>query len=270
MRVLIVDDEAPARARLRRLLERMEGVEVCGEASSGTQAAERIVELSPDLVLLDIQMPGLDGFGVVERVGVNSMPPVIFVTAYDEHALRAFEVHALDYLLKPVSPERLTRAIERVRALTSGRDAPDDDRAPEDEQPDGEPGVANSLDARLKALLESVGRSSKLKHLLVQANERAYLLPVEELVRATVDRNYVRLFTKTASYRIRGTIGALAERLEPDDFLRLSRSDLVRVSEIREMHPWSHGDYHVILRDGTRLIWSRRYRARAEGRFLGG
>lgn len=257
MRVLIVDDEAPARARLVRLLEQMPDVKVCGQASSGTEAVESIARLEPDLVLLDIQMPGADGFEVVEQVGVAAMPPVVFVTAYDEHALRAFEVHALDYLLKPVSVERLTRAMERVRALTAQVTARDDQEH------------ASSGDPRLHALLETMGRRPALKHLLVQADERAYMLPVAELVRATSERNYVRLFTRNGSYRIRGTIGALAERLDQDDFLQLSRSDLVRVSAIREMHPWSHGDYQVLLHDGTRLVWSRRYRARAEGRFEG-
>src|SRR5690606_6398039 len=123
MRVLIVDDETPARTGLRRLLERVPDVEVAGEASSGPQAVESIGELAPDVVLLDIQMPGLDGFGVIERVGVDAMPPVVFVTAYDAHALRAFEVHALDYLLKPVQPERLSAALSRVAALTSTRDS---------------------------------------------------------------------------------------------------------------------------------------------------
>src|SRR5690606_20742304 len=117
MRILIVDDEAPARARLKRLLEQLPDVTTAGEAKSGPEAVEKISELSPDLVLLDIQMPGMDGFGVIETVGVSLMPAVIFVTAYDERARRAFEVHALDYLLKPVQPERLTDAVERARML---------------------------------------------------------------------------------------------------------------------------------------------------------
>lgn len=270
MRVLIVDDEAPARARLKRLLEQLPDATAAGEAKSGPEAVEKISELSPDLVLLDIQMPGMDGFGVIETVGVSLMPAVIFVTAYDEHALRAFEVHALDYLLKPVQPERLAGAVERARVLARRSATP--------VEPDDEPnrigsateapeGTPSEVDARLSALLKSLGRTPNLKHLLVQVNERAYLLPVQQLVRASAEKNYVRLHTKDASFLMRGTISSLEERLEPDEFLRLSRSDLVRVSMIREMHPWSHGDYHVILHDGTELVWSRRYRAQAAGRF---
>ncbi|HEU4698649.1 MAG TPA: response regulator [Gemmatimonadales bacterium] len=251
MRVLIVDDEAPARARLRRLLADEPDVEVVGEAGSGPAAVTAIAELAPDLVLLDIQMPGLDGFGVIETVGAAAMPPVVFVTAYDAHALRAFEAHALDYLLKPIRPERFAAMLERVRRL----------RAPAERSA---PGAADPLATRLDALLAELGREpQRLRHVLVHHEHRALLLPVERIVRIAAERNYLRLFVPGAEYTLRGTIGALEARLDPAAFLRIGRGDIVRLDAIRELHPWSHGDYHVILKDGTELVWSRRYRAKS-------
>jgi two-component system LytT family response regulator len=246
MRILLVDDEAPARARLRRLLGELPGTEVVGEAASGADAVAAIGELAPDLVLLDIQMPGLDGFDVIDAVGVEAMPPVVFVTAYDEHALRAFEARALDYLLKPVGRDRLADAVERARRLASPAPTPDGDMA-----------------ARLDGLLRELGRRARpLRHLMVQHGERSLLVPVDRIVRLAADRNYVRVFVAGAEYRVRGTIAAIEQRLDPAAFLRISRGDVVRLDAVRELHPWSHGDYHVILHDGTRLVWSRRFRGR--------
>ena len=243
LRVLVADDEAPARRKLRRLLDAIDGVEVVGEAASGEEAVARIAELAPDLVLLDIQMPVLDGFEVVAAVGVDRMPAVVFVTAYDEHALRAFEVRALDYLLKPVSAERLAEAVARVRARTVMPDA-----------------VPN---AGLAALVAH----TPLRRLLVHDDRGAHLLPVDAIVLARAERNYVVLHTARGAFRVRGTIGALAERLDPAAFLRVNRSDVVRLDAIRELQPWSHGDYRIVLGDGMALLWSRRYRAQTAGAF---
>ena len=252
LRVLVVDDEAPARRKLLRLLDAMPDVDVVGEADAGDAAIERIHALAPDLVLLDIQMPGLDGFGVVATVGAREMPAVVFVTAYDEHALRAFEVRALDYLLKPVTAERLHEALDRVRARPLGP----------------------SADAERAARLQGLGAAAAappLRHLLVHDERGARLLPVDDIELARAERNYVALHTPHGRYRVRGTIGELAERLDPTHFLRVNRSDVVRLDAIARMEPWSHGDYRIVLHDGTGLMWSRRYRAEQAGEFeLGG
>ena len=248
MRVLVVDDEAPARRKLARLLAAIPDVALAGEAETGPEAVDRIRALAPDLVLLDVQMPGLDGFGVVATVGVGAMPPVVFVTAHDEHALRAFEVRALDYLLKPVTAERLHEALDRVRARPLGPSA-DAERA-----------------ARLQGL-GGVAAAPPLRHLLVHDERGARLLPVDDIELARAERNYVALHTPAGAFRVRGTVGELAERLDPARFLRVNRSDVVRLDAIRELQPWSHGDYRIVLRDGTALLWSRRFRAEQAGSF---
>ena len=253
LRVLIVDDEAPARRRLTRMLAAIPEVALVGEAESGIDAVERIETTSPDLVLLDIQMPSLDGFGVIDAVGPDAMPDVVFVTAYDEHAVRAFEVHALDYLLKPVAPERLRAAIDRALA----RQASPDEPPPRDADEPTERAAA----------LDAVVRTRPLRRLLVRDDRGARLLAVDAIDLARAERNYVALHTADGVFRVRGTIGTLADRLDPDTFLRVNRSDVVRVDAIAEMQPWSHGDYRIVLRGGLALLWSRRYRAASGAEF---
>jgi two-component system LytT family response regulator len=254
LRILIVDDEAPARRKLIRLLGAIDGVVVAGEAASGREAVERIGALAPDLVLLDIQMPVLDGFGVIEAFGVDAMPPVVFVTAHDEHALRAFEVHALDYLLKPIAASRLERVIGRVRrqrATQGDRTAAASDAA--------------RRHGQLRELVAEQGRL--LRRVLVQDDRGARLLPVETIELARAERNYVTLQSSQGTFRMRGTLGALIERLDPALFLQVNRSDVVRLDAIRELQPWSHGDYRIVMRDGQAMLWSRRFRARQGGQF---
>lgn len=254
LRVLVVDDEDPARRKLRRLLHDVGDVEIIGEAASGDEAVEQIVALAPDLVLLDVQMPVLDGFEVVASVGVDRMPPVVFVTAYDEHALRAFDVRAIDYLLKPVAADRLREALERVRQRVVD-DEGDTDR---DSYPD--------RDAERQALASLVA-DRPLRRILVHDDGRAHLLPVDAITLARAERNYVVLHTPHGTFKLRGSISALAGRLDPSAFLRVNRSDVVRLDAIRELQPWSHGDYRIVLADGTALFWSRRYRAQVAGAF---
>ena len=252
MRVLIVDDEAPARQKMRRYLSEHAEAEIVGEAENGTEAVEKIVDLSPDLVFLDVQMPELDGFGVIDTIGVDAMPHVVFVTAYDEHALRAFEVRALDYLLKPFTPERFSAVMDRVGAiLTRDRSG------------------ASDLQGKLETLLASMNtvRPKYLKRVLVHHANKAYLVPVERIDRVEADRNYVKLHSGATAFTLRGTITALAERLDPEKFLRINRSEIVRLDAIKELQPWFHGDYRVILHDGTTLMWSRRYRAQSVREF---
>jgi two-component system LytT family response regulator len=195
-------------------------------------------------------MPRLDGFGVIAEVGVEAMPLVVFVTAYDEHALEAFEVHAFDYLLKPFAAERLRRALARARQQLERRQG-------------------ESLAHRLAQLLE--GREAArgfLERLLVEGrDEREVLVSVEAIDRIQAARNYLRVLTRDGEYLRRGTLGEIEGRLDPARFLRINRSEIVRLDAIREMQPWFHGDYRVVLKDGTTLAWSRRYRGKAKGLF---
>jgi two-component system, LytTR family, response regulator len=220
-------------------------VQVVGEASSGTTAVEAIRALRPDVVFLDIQMPEGDGFDVVAAIGVDRMPQTVFVTAFDEHAVRAFEVAAVDYILKPFAPERLTATIERLRERIAT----------------GTSGVAG-------AALERVMQPPRpLRHLLVEQGERSIFLPVDRLDWVESDRNYVQLAAAGHRFTLRTTLQALETRLDPVKFLRINRSQLVRLDAVREVHQWSHGDRHLVMHDGTRLVWSRRFRAEDESRF---
>jgi len=249
--VLIVDDEAPARRKLRRLLEAEPGVAIAGEAADGEAAVAAIRELAPDVVLLDVQMPKKGGFEVIEEIGVGSMPVVVFVTAFDEHALAAFEVEAADYLLKPFAAPRLHRALERARArLASSQE---------------------ELAARLEALMARVGGEGKptyLARLLVEVSpNREVLLPVEEIDVFRARGNRVELVTARHTYRVRGPLARLEERLDPEAFLRVNRSEIVRLGAVAEMQPWFRGDYRVVLASGEVLSWSRRHRARRRADF---
>jgi two-component system LytT family response regulator len=251
MRVLIVDDEAPARAKMRRYLAEHEGVEVVGEAANGVEAVEQIAELTPDLVFLDVQMPELDGFAVIETIGVDHMPHVVFVTAYDEHALRAFEVRALDYLLKPFTPERFAAVMERARHQLAR---------------ESESTVHLTKLAELVAAAATT-RPRFLRRVLVHHANKAFLLPVERIDRVEADRNYVRLHSAGETFTLRGSISTLGERLDPEKFLRINRSEIVRLDAVKELQPWFHGDYRIVMHDGTTLMWSRRYRAQTAGEF---
>jgi two-component system LytT family response regulator len=237
MRALIVDDEAPARAKLRRLLAAESDVEIVGEATTGREAIAAIKRSGPDVVFLDIQMPGLNGFDVAAAVDQDG-PFLVFVTADGSQALRAFDVGAVDYLLKPFTPDRFARVLNRARARV---------RAP---APDAAPPVRPFL-----------------QRVLVIENGRAVFLPVERIDRVEADRNYVQLWSAGACHRVRATIASLAERLDPAQFLRINRSTLVRLDAVRDMHEWSHGDFRVVMHDGTTLTWSRRFRAAAEREF---
>ncbi|MEL7060454.1 MAG: response regulator [Acidobacteriota bacterium] len=242
LRVLIVDDEEPARRKLYRLLDAEPDIEIVAEAADGVEALAALArnQGSIDVVFLDVQMPRLDGFGVVAEVGVAAMPTVVFVTAYDQHALRAFEVHALDYLLKPFAPSRFARVLARLRAQRRPADADA---------------------AALDALLRDQVRPRRLVARL--GPERELLVKVEEidLLRAAGDDVELHLSSGELVKR-RGPLSVLERRLDPEEFLRINRSEIVRLDAVAELQPWFRGDYRVLMRDGRTLSWSRRFRAK--------
>ena len=247
LRVVVVDDERPARARLRRMLAAIPDVEVVDEAGSADDAVRAIRRAQPDLVFLDVQMPGTDGFGVVERLEPGERPRVVFVTAHDAFAVRAFEVSALDYLLKPVDPARLAQAVERAR------------RAGARDEADGG-------SERIDQLLRTLGRGAArfLERVVVTEEGKSFFVPLEHVLWVESDRNYVVLHAGTRSFTVRGTLQALEEKLDPERWVRINRSQVVRVDAIAHVEPWFHGEYHVVLRDGTKTTWSRHYLDRAE------
>jgi two-component system LytT family response regulator len=237
LRVLIVDDERPARQKLRRLVAADPGVGAVFEAPDGLRAVELIRSESPDVVLLDVEMPGVDGFGVVEALDPAERPHVVFVTAYDQYALRAFDAHAVDYVLKPFDAERLARALDRAKAAVAGRHDREERR-------------------RLERALAEVRRDrpQRLERLLVESDGRAMLLPVAQVERIEAAKNYVTVHAGGERYRLRTTLDRLEERLDPRAFVRLHRSTIVRV----------HRSTIVLLQGGARVRLSRRYRDRLE------
>lgn len=242
LRVLVVDDEAPARRKILRLLREEPALEIAGEADSGEAAIAVIKRQRPDLVFLDVQMPGLDGFQVIQSLHAAKLlvPRVVFITAHDRFALRAFEVHAFDYLLKPVGQERFREALGRARALHEQS--------------------ADGFASRVGALLEQLQREKSFPdRLLIQEVSRAIFVAVKEISWAEAERNYVLLHCGRKIHTLRSTLEALQNTLDPKLFVRINRGAMVRLDAIREMLPWFHGEYKVVLHDNTELRWSRRY-----------
>jgi two-component system, LytTR family, response regulator len=246
LRVLVVDDEAPARRKILRLLRNESGVQVVGEADSGESAISAIERHRPDLVFLDVQMPGADGFDVVQGIaGVpdGKMPRVVFVTAHDRYALRAFEVHAFDYLLKPVAEDRFRHVLHRAREQhTQG---------------------GNVSTSRLRDLVEEILRErGYAERLLIREDTRAFFISVRDISWIEADRNYLLVHDGAKTHTVRATLDSVESTLDPKLFARVNRGSLVRLDAIRELLPWFHGEYKVVLQDGTELRWSRRYISR--------
>jgi two-component system, LytTR family, response regulator len=254
--VLVVDDEPPARRRLVEQLRRHAFVGAIHEAANGLQAVTVIQESAPDLVLLDVQMPELDGLGVIANVGVSGMPLTVFVTAYDRYAIRAFEANALDYLLKPFSDERFAQALERARTRL-GRGATDEARD----------GMGRLLAGEGAAAADERSSGPRyLDRLVVRCKDGVRLLPSSEIDWIEAQGVYVSLHAGRASLLHRASLQELAGRLSPRDFTRIHRSVIVAVDRIARLEPHTHGEYTAILADGTRLRVSRTYRAALEGR----
>jgi two-component system LytT family response regulator len=254
IRTVIVDDEPLAREGIRLLLGGMPDVEIVGEAGDGPSAVRTIGALNPDVVLLDVQMPGLTGFDVVEQVAARHLPLIVFVTAYDEYALRAFEVHAFDYLLKPVSRARLAEAMARVRE-DLGRGGLGRERVME---------VVDSV--RLAQSGQPMAMARFASRFAVRDRDRYVLVRTSDIEWVDAAANYVRMNTRGRGYLLRMTLAEMERRLDPAQFTRIHRSTIVNTSRVREIKPDAHGDYDVVLADGPTLRMSRSFRERLLGR----
>ena len=247
-RILIADDEPLARERLKMLLADQEGLQIVAECQDGTQAIDAIRRLQPDLVFLDVQMPGASGFDVIDAIGPDRMPLVVFVTAFDRYALRAFDVHALDYLLKPFDRDRFLQALARARRQL--------------EQP------ANSdLQRRLLALVQNLTPPShRPERFVVKSGGRVFFVRADEIDWIEAAGNYVKLHVGGETHLFRETMTALEAQLSPDTFYRIHRSHIVNIERVKELQPWFNGEYVVFLRNGTRLTLSRGYREKLQER----
>jgi two-component system LytT family response regulator len=242
IRTLIVDDEPLAREGLQTLVQKESDMELVGQCEDGKEAVKAINKKKPDLVFLDVQMPELDGFGVLEKFDITELPAIVFVTAYDKYALKAFEVHAVDYLLKPVDSERFRATMERVRTQLEMK-------------------KSNSVPKKLTALLEDLASKKKtLDRLVVKTGGRIFFLKTDEIDWVEAAGDYVKLHVGPAAHLVRETLTELESKLDPERFLRIHRSTIVNLDRIKEMQPMFYGDYVVILRSGTQLSMSRTYK----------
>ncbi len=239
LRAILVDDEPVARRRLRALLKGEARVEVIAECEDGGAALDAVRRFGPDLLFLDVQMPGLDGFDVVEMLKAEPCPAVIFVTAFDHYAMRAFDVHAVDYLLKPFARARLETAVTRAAALAGSAD--------------------NAT--RLQALVDTVRATQPLRRFLVRTAGRAHAVRVEDVESIESADHYVELRTGQGTHLMREALARLEPRLDPSRFVRIHRSTIVNVDRIRELEPALHGECIVRLVSGRRLRCSRTYAA---------
>ena len=267
LRVLIVDDEPLARSSMRLVLDTAADVTVVAECGDGVEAVKAIRESKPDIVFLDVQMPGLDGFGVIDEIGADMMPNVVFVTAYDAHAIRAFEVHALDYVLKPFGDERFLAALDRARAAVHDRQLGQLGRRlaavvgewQRRVDVDAGDAAARAADGDLPA---RPGPASYIRRFTVRGNGRARFVPVEDVDWIGADGNYMILHVGSVHHRVRGTLRDVLNELDPRRFARIHRSTIVNIDRISEMQPWFGGDYIAILRTGAKLKVSRLHAAK--------
>lgn len=240
---VIVDDEPPARNKIRELLKMEPDIEIIDECTNGREAVVSIATKSPDIVFLDIQMPELDGFGVIEALGAERLPAVIFVTAYDHYAVQAFEVHAVDYLLKPFDRQRFQTALGRAREQLGANQR-------------------DKINQQLNSLLRQFkSPRPQTERFVVKSGGRVFFLKNDEIDWIEAAGNYVRLHVGTDTHLLRETMNAIQKKLDSGRFIRIHRSTFVNIEKIKELQPWFHGEYVVILRDGTQLTMSRSYRS---------
>ncbi len=242
LRILIVDDEQPARTKIRSFLKQEECIDTVLETSNGIEAVNTIQNEILDLVFLDIQMPGMNGFQVIETIGVEAMPAVVFVTAYDQYAIHAFEVQAVDYLLKPFDKERFQKAFQRTLNLMQ---------------------IDKNYKVIIKGILQEIQKNTKYSNrIMVNVQGRYIFINTNDIFYLSTEGNYVQLHTKQDNYLIHSSLSSMEEKLDPSKFVRIHRFFLVNIDYIKEIQPWSHGDAIVILKSGYKLSLSRRFRDR--------
>ena len=242
IKVLVVDDEFLGRERIRLLLGEHADIKIVGECVNGREAVEAIQNLKPDLVFLDVQMPKIDGVGVVEIIGAENMPAVIFVTAYDEYAIRAFEINAVDYLLKPFEKERFEKAVDRAKREIKRQESP-----------------AEIRENLLELLKEVKNEPSYLKRIPVKSASGTIFVLIEEIDWISASGNYVELHIGNETHLIREKLSVMETKLDPRIFMRIHRSTIVNLDRIKSLHPMFNGDQLVILKDGRELNLSRNY-----------
>ena len=245
LKIVIVDDEPLARDRVRDLLKSHRDVKIVGEARNGQEAIQTITLLQPDIVFLDVQMPDMDGFEVLKSLDSNSIPLVIFVTAFDEYALRAFEFHALDYLMKPFDRERFTKAINHAKLQATLRKDRDT--------------------SRIIRLLEDIKpRAGYLERFVIKAGETVHFVRASEVDSIEAEGNYVRLKVGNAAHLLRDTLNNIESQIDPQIFVRIHRSTIVNMNRVRELQTWARGEYRVVLHSGASHTLSRGYREHFE------
>jgi len=246
IRVLIVDDEPLARGVLREMLQCDPEVAIVGECANGKEAVQALQQSAPDLLFLDIQMPEMGGFEVLDALQGRPIPHLVFVTAYDQYAVRAFEVHALDYILKPFDRERFEASWQRAKAQVLRE-------------------RNGGVEQRILSLLEDLKAGTKyLERLVIKSSGRIYFLETNDIDWIQAEGNYVSVHAGKKAHLLRETITSLESQLDPKKFLRIHRSAIVRIDRIKELQPWFHGEYHIVLHDGTELTLSRNYRDRLQ------
>ena len=242
---LIVDDEPLARDRIRELLKEHPEIEVIGEARNGREAIDSIAALGPELVFLDVQMPDLDGFDVLQNLQVEKMPLIIFVTAYDQHALRAFDVHAVDYLTKPFDRKRFAEAVEHAKVFMKGAKEPDT--------------------ARILSMLQELRTGARyLERFAVKNGETVFFIRAEDVDAIEAQGNYVRLSVAKSSHLLRDTLNNVESQINPRRFVRIHRRTIVNIDRVKEVQTWARGEYRVVLFTGACYTLSRTYRQHFE------
>jgi len=239
--VLIVDDEPLARDRIREMLKDHPALEVSGEARNGREAIEFITRLDPDLVFLDVQMPDLNGFDVLQNLNIKRMPLIIFVTAFDQHAIRAFDVHAIDYLTKPFDRKRFAEALERANIFLQGSKEPDTERL-------------------LKVLQDIKAGPRYLERFAIKNGETIFFVRAEEVDAIEAQGNYVRLNLGNSSHLLRETLSNVEAQVDPQIFVRIHRQTIVNINRVKELQTWARGEYRVVLQNGSHYSLSRGYR----------
>ena len=245
IKALIVDDEPLARDRIREMLKEHPEVEVIGEARNGQEAVDFVANQNPDLVFLDIQMPDLDGFDVLQKLDAAQLPLIIFVTAYDQYALRAFDVHAVDYLTKPFDRERFAEAVDHAKVFMKGAREPDT--------------------ARILNMLQELKAGARyLERFAVRNGETVFFVRAEDVDAIEAQGNYVRLSLAGSSHLLRDTLNNIEAQINPRMFVRIHRRTIVNIDRVKEVQTWARGEYRVVLVTGAHYTLSRGYRQHFE------